>query len=112
MKQGVSGYSTNYDMILEYAVEFAPRINDPFAAIEQQRPSRQPAAYGIGALKQYRRDSHMTVQQLADFIGISRTTLWSWMRPLEPVKTIKPSSVALVLRKTGIDIGPRRRRSR
>ena len=63
MKQGdFLAYSTNCDMILEHAIEFSPRIIDPFAAIEQRRP-RQPNAYGIGALKQYRRESHMTVQR-------------------------------------------------
>ena len=66
---------------------------------------------GISALKQFRRESRMNAQQFATFVGVSRKTIWSWFRPDDPVRNIKPEHVDLVRQRTGIDIGPRRRRN-
>jgi hypothetical protein len=65
---------------------------------------------GIAALKAYRSDSGMTWEQLAHFIGISRTALWAWCRTRDPARSIARDHVALILERTGVDIGSRRRR--
>lgn len=65
---------------------------------------------GVRELQQYRLTTHMTWEQLAAFIGVSRPALWSWCRPIDPRRDVSATSVTKVFKKTGIDIGPRSRR--
>jgi DNA-binding XRE family transcriptional regulator len=74
--------------------------------IRQDRALITP--YGIASLNRYRVTGSMTWQQLADFLGIPRKTIWSWYRPDDPVATVTRAHIALVLRKTRVDITRRR----
>ena len=107
MQQGVLATSPNRLKLNEnprggaYTTPIADRANITHTTI-----------HGIAALKLYRRDSGMTWDQLAQFIGISRQALWLWCRTRDPMRSINRDHVALILDRTGVNIGPRTRTRR
>ena len=118
-------YFVNYDKVMEkYAANLTDiphhggnvTIHGRLAKRTTVRARRVAAPkqpkQGIPALRHYLRVSGMTQQQFADFIGVRRETVWTWLRDDGPVRNIKPENIEKVRKKTGINIADRRRTRR